>query len=50
MVLETLDEKQIHLVKPVMPKLVRLLGKVTSSASLNLEEPLHYSWLLVCYE
>ena len=51
LVIETLEEKQVHLVKQVFNKIQRLVSKVpTSSEELNVSKPFHIAWILVVYK
>ena len=44
LIMETLEEKQVHLVRQIIPKVISLL-----SLSLKSEQSFHFSWILVLF-
>ena len=50
LVIETLEEKQVHLVKQIFNKIHKLVSKVPiTSREPSLDKPFHISWILVIY-
>ena len=50
LVIETLEEKQVHLVKQIFNKIQKLVSKVPNiSKEPSVDKPFHISWILVIY-